>query len=439
MDVLLQILNEILKFWGYLFFVLLVLCFIVPDLVFLVIAGVTRIIVRRRQEDPFSRKLSKVFRVLALVWIAVSLVAVGGLFVIDKYYFKESVRVIFDVVERKAGVEVEFSDAQGSLFGGELRLSDFHIKRTGHEISNFDITAREFSADIEVMKLLRKNYRFQNVSISGVSGNYERIGIPVDTDKSNIETTKDKIRFVYKTTVPIRRFSVQELDVKDVAIDFLDKTRLDREIRMDVVIDTCHTEQFGSHSPLYSVLFLTNMTGTINDHKFEVSHRDANGYHESCWQAKQLSSDFISGYVGGPIKWIKKADMDIDVTIKGRDGDIRDTGMLSVEMRYVLSDLVAEVPEEYKGKMKLFAHAVVKYLNGHADQCDLNFGFSIDRGKLTGHTSLEAAGLLKTIKDAMADEIARMAGIDKDKVKQKGKEVLDKAKGKFGKWLKKKE
>lgn len=439
MENLLLILNGILQFFEIVFFIVIAMCLLAPELLALLIELGIWLFFDRREKNDIIKKLQKGLRIFIIAWLVLLLIAVGCLFIVDRFFFDRAARAIFDSVERKTGIQVEYSSVEGSLWTGELHMSDFHIMREGHDISNYDITIKEFYADVELMDLIYKNYKFGTVSLKNVKGTYERTGIPVSPNQTRFEETQTGIKFVGKIVLPSRKFNVEDLKIEDMDIDYIDTTRDDRQIRLDIAIDKCHTKHFGSLSPLLSIVFLNEMAGTVNGRAFEVSHRDEKDTHISCWKAKQLPAEFVASYVGGPLKWIKKASLDIEVFFKGRHGDVRDTGMISVDMRYVFSDMVAEVPEDASPRIKLLAKPIVNYLNDHADQCDIDFGFSIDRGQLTGHTSLEAAGLFDLAKDAMIDELAHRAGVSKDEVKQKGKEMFDKAKSKFNEWLKKKE
>ena len=126
-----------------------------------------------------------------------------ALFALNFLCFDWFVRQTLRTAERQSGIAVTFVAAEGNLFTGRVALRDAKFVRTGHPVSDFDLSVARFDVDADVWRLLAGEFAFVDVTVSGVHGQITRTG------------RRDP-------TLPRRRFTIERLTVDDVAVEVND-------------------------------------------------------------------------------------------------------------------------------------------------------------------------------------------------------------------------
>jgi len=324
--------------------------------------------------------------------------------------FDDVVRWQLARAERQTGIAVTFNSASGSLWTGAIELHDVTIQRTTGETSNFDLSARTFGIDLSVGDLLLLKPVFERVELQGLRGTYDRVGLP------------EKLQ-------PRRSFRLGRLVVNDALVQVTDHTRPNK-VQVQLQIDSLAVEPLRSDWAVFDLLFRGNAAGRIDGHEFSIATREILEGRETHWRGEGLPVGLLASYVGGPLDWIKSGALDVEVTDRWQVGE---QTQIDMHWQLVLRDIQAEVPDGVSRATRAVAKPVVAFLNKHALRLPLEFEVAIARDRFRFAASPEAAGLGRTVGDALAAELARLAGIKPETIKQaaaeswtKFKEFLDK-------------
>ena len=192
----------VLIFGEMIFALLAPLVALVLDLIGALLASVFSFIPSRRSEPRASSGAAKKVLVLLLV---VAAILVGALSVINKFYFADSVRMVFGLLERRSGIEAECSQIDGNVFSGEITLGNCAIVRTDHPGSEFALQLDHVEFDLKLSSLLGTAV-VQTAHIAGLRGSVAR---HQPRDEAKGDKTAEK---------PRRSFVIQDLVVEDVQL-----------------------------------------------------------------------------------------------------------------------------------------------------------------------------------------------------------------------------
>ena len=132
-----------------------------------------------------------------------------GLFVADRFFFEPILRRVLKSASSRTTMELRFDTATGSFFEGKAELSGVKLKREKHRISNFDFEIKTITFDLSVRDLLQSRGYFEELRVQGVRGAYERVSVP------------DRLK-------ARRPFTVEQLSIEDIQLEFTDRTRKKR-------------------------------------------------------------------------------------------------------------------------------------------------------------------------------------------------------------------
>ncbi|HUT31320.1 MAG TPA: hypothetical protein VMX13_16120 [Sedimentisphaerales bacterium] len=348
---------------------------------------------------------------------------------VNTFFFESTLRAVFRRIERRTGIAVRFENAEGSFWTGQADMNGVTIVRENHPISDFNLTARSLFIDVSMDDLILKEAVFEEVRLEDVEGSYERAGIAGKSGRWQSVSAKDRIRLRYESAaegpaLPQRRFRVDRLIVDDANVTVRDVAYPGRRLEASVQIDRLETAPLFSTWPLFSLLFRTEVSGYLNGEAFGIKSRQTESGDEVRWYVEDVPIEFISTYVGGPLRWIQQARLGVEVRSLLGGEERPGTGRIAMGWSFVLSDIRAEVPGGIGRLQRVVATPVVAYLNRHAERLPLSFGFVFEEGRFEGRASLETVGLWEAVEHALVEEICRRTGADPDRLKKEGRQKL---------------
>ncbi len=186
----------VLIFGEIIFALLAPLVAVVVDLIGAVLAFIFSFV-------PFGRKVPRVSggaaKKVLIVLLAIAVVIFGALFVTNKFYFSDSVRMVFGVLERRSGIETSCAEIDGSVFSGQISLGNCRIVRRDHASSEFELELDHVNFDLQLSSLFG-TAEVQTANIEGLRGSVNRHQAQADAD-----ATREK---------PRRSFVIQELRIE---------------------------------------------------------------------------------------------------------------------------------------------------------------------------------------------------------------------------------
>jgi hypothetical protein len=426
-------LAELLKLLFAIAAILVVVMFLAPELLVLLLELVFRLFFLARGRTERAKKLLRWIRILGLVCLASFLMSVIIMCILNTFFYESTLRVVLNRIERKTGIAVEFETAQGSFWAGQADMSGVTIVRENHPISNFTLRAESCAVDISMHNLLYEVAVFEAMDLKGLRGEYERVGIAYRPPKYQFELGERRfgVGFVVRTdgpALPRRKFEVNRLTVEDADLIVRDQAYPKKRLEARLEIDRLRTEPLISNWPLYSLLYQTQVSGRLNGAPFEIGPVPVDNGHKTRWHAEQVPFEFISTYIGGPMRWIQQARLDVNVVSYSAKRAPSERGEIEMHWSFVLHDVRAAVPANAGRIERAIAKPVVAFLNKHPNLLPITFGYVFEEGRFKGRASLEAVGLWEAVEDALVKEIAGRIGVEPQKLKKTARQKLRKLK-----------
>jgi len=335
-------------------------------------------------------------RWIGIVGTSLLVLAIIVVSIANWFFFDAIVRSQLAGVKEKTGITVTFGSANGNLWTGVVALHNVEFKRTEDESSQFDLSAETFRIDLSTIDLLLLDAVFEQVEVQGLRGTYDRVGLP----------EKLKLR---------KTFRLDRLKVSDVAIEVRDHTRRKNVVQAQLQIESLVAEPLRSEWAVFDLLFRTDAKGRVNGRDFSIATHEIPDGRQTRWQGDGLPVELLGAYLGGPLNWVTAGRLDIDVTDRWQLGDSAE-----IEMHWdvVLRDVKAEVPPDASRMTRVVAQPTVALLNKHSVRLPLKFDVVVDRERFHFAASPEAMELGRTIGDALADELGKLAGLKPKAIKE---------------------
>ncbi len=407
MEALVLILGEMI------FALLAPLVAVVVDLIAAILASIFSFIPSSSRRVRISSRAAK--KVL-IVLLAVATVIVGALFVVNRFYFTESVRMVFGLLESRSGIEADCSEIDGSLFSGRISLGNCAFVRTGHPSSEFELQLEQVRFDLNMSSLFG-TADVPTAHISGLKGSVSRHRSQGDTD-GDIPGEK-----------PRRSFVIQDLKIEDVEISLSGFNKDGGRFELPVHVASATSAPLRSRLVLFDILFRSNATGEIAGAEFEIrTTGDASG-RETIWRASDVPVASFGAVAGGVLSWFRDGVVDMYV-----EDTWRREGQLEIDMDWNLRfrDVEVQAPETAGAMTRLATGPIVEYVNSHDGEFPFEFQMVINESQFEYKSSLAAAGLWTAVGEAVNNVLAGI-GIDVgksasetgDKLKEEAKSVLD--------------
>jgi hypothetical protein len=336
-----------------------------------------------------------------VVYLSAGLAAVTILVMLalNFLFFDWFVRRALAAAQKQNGIAVSFAAADGNLFVGRVHLTDAKLVRTGHDVSDFDLTVADVSVDADVMQLFTGQFVFEDARVTGVRGELIKTG------------QRDP-------NMPRRRFSINRLAVDDVAIEVTDRSRPPQEVAVPLEIASLDVANFRSWWAAFDVLFRSTCQGLIDGQPFAISNTSAGDEYETQWQATDLPVHLLSGYFAGPLGWFVDGRIDVNVTTRWRPDD--NDPELEMHWRLLAHDFAAQfpketqlpeenqLPEELAGLKRAVVEPAIAALNTTQENLPIEFDLVMRKDAFEGQLSPFAAGLAEAISQASGTKLKEL-------------------------------
>lgn len=406
MEALLLILGEMI------FALLAPLVALIVDLIGAVLASIFSFLPSRRRE---SRRSSGSVRKVLIVLLAIAATIFGALLVVNKFFFAESVRMVFGALESRARIETECAEIGGSVFSGTVTLGKCKIDRTGHAISDFQLELDSVDFDLRLSSLFGTAV-VHTAHISGLRGSVSRQPAQADSDDDIAEK-------------PRRAFVIQDLRVEDIAIRLSGFNKDGGEFELPVHVTSATSAPLRSRLALFDVLFRSNISGDIAGAEFEIETGGDSDGRQTFWRATDVPVADLGAVAGGVLSWFHDGVVDVYVEDKWRRG-----GQLEIDMDWRLGfrDVEVQAPTTAGVLARVATGPIVDYVNSHEGNFPFEFQMVVNESQFEYKSSLAAAGLWAAVGESINGLMAGF-GIDTgksasetgEKLKEQAKSVLD--------------
>jgi hypothetical protein len=325
-------------------------------------------------------------------------------------FFGAAVRTACERVGRKSGLELSFGSARGWLTTGHLVLKDVKARRGGSDGDSFDLRIEELEIDARPLSLLRGELSLEVIRVRGARGAYDRQG---GIDRP-----------------PRKPFSADRLEIADARVDW----RLHRpersDFKADLVIERLHVVPFESANAAFCVLFRGDGRGSLAGAPWEITGTGDGAGRRTTWTADRVPVRLLSDFLGEPFDWLAEGTVDVRVTDRWRLGEKPE---VDLDWHVVFRDLRAALPDRVQGVKRKFGEAVVVLANRHPKELPLRFTLTLDERGFKGKLSIEALELWDALAAVIVDELAGLAGVTKESIRDASGAAWGKLKG----WLEK--
>jgi hypothetical protein len=336
----------------------------------------------KRQPSAMVARWTKWIVYLSAGLAAVTIVVMLAL---NFLFFDWFVRRALAAAETQNGIAVSFAQTDGNLFVGRVHLTDAKLVRTGHDVSDFDLTVADVSVDADITQLLTGRFAFEDVKVTGVRGELIHTG------------RRDP-------NLPRRQFTIERLAVNNVEIEVTDRTHPPREVAVPLTITSLEVADFRSWWAAFDVLFRSTCQGLIDSQPFTILHRPAadGELQETQWIARDLPVYLLGGFTKGPLAWLVDGRLDVDVTTRWQPDD-KDSE-LDMQCHVEAHGFTADVPEQFKVLQKI-VEPTLNTLNQTNTRLPLEFNVTMSKEAFRGQLSPLAAGLSEVFVQASAQSL----------------------------------
>ena len=370
---------------------------------------------QQEQQEPRKRRASSFAANKVLgVLLVIAVVIVGALFVVNKFYFADSVRMVFGVLERRSGIETACENVDGNLFSGRIALSHCTITRGGHATTDFDLQLDNVEFDLQITSLFG-TAEVQTAHVAGLRGSVTR-GQASPEDDESVEK-------------PRRSFVIQDLRIENVELSLAGVNKDGGSFELPVRVVSATSAPLRSRLALFDILFRANAAGEIAGAEFEIRTGGDPSGRQTVWRAADVPVASFGAVAGGVLSWFQQGSVDVYVVDTWR----RD-GQLEIDMDWKLDfrDIEVGAPDTAGVMARLATGPIVDYVNSFGGSFPFEFQLVINESQFEYKSSLAAAGLWTAVGEAVNKVLAGF-GIDLgetatetgDKLKEGAKSVLD--------------
>lgn len=338
---------------------------------------------------------SALLRGTRLVLLGVATLFGLACLVTQLFFFEPVARAVLSRVEQRSGIEVTFARASGNFFVGRVRLEDARIARTEHPTSVFDVRAAVLEVDVALLSALSSTGRFERVLVEHASGTFERRALP---------------------TAEPPTFAVDDLELRDVTLAAIDRTRADAP-SLPIVIHALRAQPFRSRWAPFDVLFRADAELEIAGAPVRIATDGNHTARRTNWSAKALPVAVAGAWIGGPLAWLEAGTLDVDVRDRW---SLDERVVIDMDWRLDLHDVRAAVSDDAPELIATVARPIVAFINSHVDHLPLHFELRIDEADFDGKASLAAAGLWDAIATGVTHAVAERAGLPETAVHDLG-------------------
>lgn len=328
-------------------------------------------------------------------WTAGVLVTVGAVGVLASFLFMQPIlRYVMDTASARAGAEITFERAEGTLLTGDVALHGITAKRVAPEGLGFDMAIKRIEAEVDVLTLLSRRPVISLARVEGVSG---AVSPPKrDADKPKKEK-KEK-----------RPFVITEVDVKNVALEVRPKGAEPYPL----VIETARVAPFRSSIALFSLLFRSNMVAQIAGQELRVETAQVTEFgRETRWLFEEVEAEKMQLLVPkAPLTWLSDGRLSVRVIDRWSLSE----DWIDMDWQIAFDGVRVQVPSEAGTAETLLGGALAKVVEKQGGEADFRYRLMLDKdeirtlrsGDMEQFWEVVLAGFLKSGAKGAAEDAA---------------------------------
>jgi hypothetical protein len=352
-------------------------------------------------------------RIAGRVALGGAVVSILGIAIANWFFFETILRWQLAKVEAKTGIAITFESATGSLWSARAEMSGVKFRRSEHAVMRFDLEARELVVDGSLLNLRH----VEECRLVGVRGRIERAGNapePAPRDQP---------------------FRIDRFEIRDSRVEVSD-TRKAKPVRAVIELESFVCEPLHSDWLVFDTFFRAQVAGKIDGQPFSIQSRVIADGRETEWHAKGVPATLLAPYLGTPLTWVTQGSIDLDVIDRWRTKNLRAEPLeLVMDWKVVLRDVRVALPEDLSKTERAVAMPMAALVNAGGKELPLAFSLKLDAGEFQFAASAEVAGLWKAVGEALAEQLAKEAGVPAGEIKKAAGQAWDA----FKKGLKKNE
>ena len=383
---------------------------LVVDLIGLAVGFTASFLSRKVDVQILTTRLARI-TAIALACVAVFLLT--SIWIVNRFYFEESVHYAFGAAENRSGIEADCRKIEGSLFTGRIELGDCTLRRLFHPASTFDLSIERLKVDLKIGSLLG-TAAIQSADVSGLSG-------WVKNDRSRTGQNEDDDQ----PEKPRREFVVDRLNMAAVRVR-ADGHKIPMAIRSICPLrcSTSTAKPLRSRFALFDMLFRSNTSGSIAGAPLEISTSVIQDGRITTWRAEKVPVAQLGALTGGALSWFSTGTVDVFVDDTWQMGH-----SLSIDMdwRLLFSDAEVAAPTGTGAFTRLASEPLTRYVNGFDGHFPLEFAMVVNENQFEYTSSLASDGLWSAVGDAV-DKVLTSFGIELNLESETGNAIREGAK-----------
>jgi hypothetical protein len=293
----------------------------------------------------------------ALHWIAGAMGAVAVLGVLGATLFFEPLLArVLDKASERAGMELTYDDASGSLLFGRVELTGVHVTRASEAGLALDLSVAELEADVALLSLLSSEPRLELGRVAGVSG---WISPPVKVESDSVPKRERR---------PFRADLVQ---ASDVAVEIRPKG----SEAYSVEIGEAEVSPFRSQLAVFDLLFRSNLEARVAGQRLRVSTRPVTEEgRETSWHFDEVEADRLKVILPrAPLTWLD----DGTVTARVEDRWSLSDNEIDMNWEILLEGVTLTVPPEAGTAEAVLAGGLKKLVDARGGDADFRYRLSL--------------------------------------------------------------
>lgn len=374
----------------------------VVDLIGVILAAIFSFIPGRRQERRVGSGAAKK---MLIAFLAVGALIFAMLFVVNTFYFADSVRLVFDALERRSGIETRCSEINGSVFSGKISLDECAVARAGHASADFQLELDSVDIDLQISSLLG-TAEVQTAQIAGLRGLVRRHE-PAEQVDGGVEK-------------PRRAFVIQDLTIEGVDVTLSGFNKDGGVFELPVQVNSATSAPLRSRLALFDVLFRSNATGAIAGAEFEIKTAGDSGGRQTVWRASDVPVASFGAMMGGVLSWFSDGVVDVYVEDRWRRGDRLEIDM---DWRLGLRDVEVKAPDSAGAMTRLATGPIVAYVNRHDGDFPFEFQLTLNEDQFAYKSSLAAAGLWTVVGESLNNVLTELGIEMPESAEQTGEQL----------------
>lgn len=354
-------------------------------------AGASRRKFRSQSAPVTGRKRRKAMRV-ALVGLL--LITLGGLEVVNRFYFAPTMRWVADVAASRAGYSVDIAQIEGNLWRGMLRMEGLKMRGRTQDGATATLTARAVDLDLVLSSLLRGTVRLSQLSASDLE----------------VLAQQSAATEQLRRGEGGRQFAVE--DMKIVNATMVVETAGGG--RHTLRISEGRAQPLRSRCAAFDLLFRSNLDAMLDGTALTVRTQviDGNGRHTE-WALDELDLKSLAAFTDtAPVRWFDGGTVSARMEDSWRLDDVTIDSDWDISLR----DARVAVPEGAPMSETLLVGALAEISQRSRGDLDLAFRLQLDENGFRDSASADLSAWWAALVRGLAAALAASEGIDAHEV-----------------------